>query len=467
MISEREFNLLKELVARDSMDSLKRTIKEWELTDFQAFCVAFCYIREKAIISLDTGMGKTLVSASLMNLDTSRKKWLFVSKNTNLTQNANKLRRLLFNKTVTCTTAQQDEMKLFAVTGLQNDVYVITYETFSSYEFCDLLFKIRNNFIGIIVDESHNIGNIGSNRSEMIKAMLKSCFKYQFFLTATPLTTNPLQILNQISMIDSSLVPDPQELAMKYTIYKNGSVIGYHHLDELNKIISDYGLRYINVTRESQNMRGNYTPKLYICEHDRQEVINTPDKLKTLKSNSSCLSVSAVKNVVKRNMKSGKKGLIYANMNVYKSMLMEELSKICKVCLLDGSVKKGDKDIIVADFNNDKYDVLVSNLTEGRDMPCDYIIFYEMTSLFKQFIGRGERGLSGRDLEIDFILMADSYEIKFFYNHIYKVSILLNKLCGKDTMEIAAIEKQLSNYLSEEDLMDFEDLKNVNKDLYW
>lgn len=467
MISEREFNLLKELSERDSMDSLKNSIKEWELTDFQAFAVAFCYIREKAIISLDTGMGKTLVSAALMNLDTSRKKWLFVSKNTNLTQNVNKLRRLLFNKSVTCTTAQQNEMKLFAVSGMQSDVYVITYETFSSYAFCDLLFKIRDKFIGIVVDESHNIGNIGSNRSEMIKAMLRNCFKYQFFLTATPLTTNPLQILNQINMIDPELVPDPQELSMQHTIYKNGSIIGYHHLDELNKIISDYGLRYINITRESQDMRGDYTPKLYVCEHNSEYTVDTPDKLKLLKQDPNCSAVKAIKKIIKSKMAEGKKGLIYANMNIYKSMLVNELKSFCNVELLDGSVKKSAKDVIVADFNNDRYDVLVSNLTEGRDMPCDYIVFYEMTSLFKQFIGRGERGLKGRDLEIDFILMADSYEIKFFYNHIYKVSILLSKLCGKDTAEISVIEKQLSNYLSEEDLLDFEDLKAVNKDLYW
>lgn len=465
MITEREFELLKALGKRGSMDSLKNSIKEYELTDMQAYVTAFAYIREKCIISFDTGMGKTLIGAALMNLDASGGKWIFVSKNNNLSQNVAKLRRLLFNKRVESTTCQNEDLAAFILNSSLADVYVITFEALTSIHLTRFLFEHRFKFSGIIVDESHNIGNVGSQRSEMVKHMLRNCFKYQYFLTATPLTINPLQILNQVNMLDPELVPDPQELEMKYTTYKVGQVVGYHHLDAL----ADYiGERYVNVTRESQGMRGNYKPQLVIAQHDADPTkLQNPFSIKDIKSDPKCMSVEALKRIIKRHNEKGEKGLIYANLEVYKSMLIQELSSICRVDRLDGTVSNSNKDTVVSKFNDGDYDVLVSNLTEGRDMNCDYIVFYEMTSLFKQFIGRGERGLEGRDLDIYFILLDKSYEIKFFYAHVYKTSILLDTLCGKDTSEIKAIEKQLSIYLDTEDLMDLEELKSINKNAVW
>lgn len=465
MITEREYELLSELGIRGSMQSLKRSIREWELTDMQAYVTAFAFIRKKCIISFDTGMGKTLIGAALMNIETSGGKWLFVSKNNNLSQNVAKLRRLLFNKKVVSTTCKDDDLKLFLLNSGHADVYVITFEALTSFALTHFLFENRKSFAGIIVDESHNIGNMGSQRSEMIKHMLRNCFEYQYFLTATPLTIDPIQILNQLNILDQELIPDPEELAMHFTTYKTGTITGYHHLDKL----ADYiGERYVNITRESQGMRGDYKPQLIIAKHDEDlQKLQNPFSIKEIKSNPKCMSVIALKTVVKKNLEKGKKGLIYANLEIYKSMLVDELSKICRVTRLDGTVSNSDKDIVVKDFNDGEYDVLVSNLTEGRDMNCDYIIFYEMTSLFKQFIGRGERGLEGRNLEIYFILLDKSYEIKFFYAHIYKTSILLDKLCGKDTAEIKAIENQLAEYLDLEDLMDLEELKSINKNAVW
>lgn len=464
MITENQFIKLRDLSQRGSMQSLKNIINVFQFDDFQTFSLAAAFILEKAVISLDTGLGKTLVAGGLINLDITGGRWLFVSKNNNLIQTAQKLNSIVNkDRVVQYTSGSLKNMMALIERCQSNAVVVITYDTLNNLNFLHYLFSIRKTFSGIIIDESHNIGNKGSNRSEMLKHMLRNCFRYQYMLTATPLSINPFQICNQINMIDQELVPDPEQLAMQHTCYENGVVTGYHHLEDLNEHIS---MRYISFTRAELGMKGNYKLKLWLCEAPEEFGIpKNVDDLKAVKSYPENECVDKLIELIKFYQRNGKRGLIYANLTMYKDMLKERLSEFCSVEILDGRVVgAADKRAIQQKFNSGQYSVLISNLEEGQDLPCDYIIFYELSVKYKQFIGRGERGLSGQDLDIHFILVDRSYEIEFFYRNIYKRSLLLEMVCNKDVSEIKEIERQLKSSLSEESKFDLEMLNNYMED---
>ena len=110
-------------------------------------------------------------------------------------------------------------------------------------------------------------------------------------------------------------------------------------------------------------------------------------------------------------------------------------------------------------FLNKELDVLITNVTTGKDLPCDYIIFYELTFDYKQMLGRGERGLEGVALDVRFILTDTLAEMQFFYLNVYQRGLLLEKLCDKDLPELHGAMKQLEAKLIERGV-NLDDLRN-------
>lgn len=469
---EDESEMLMELSKRGQMKSIENVLPGITLADFQTFVVALCLIRKKQLISMDTGLGKTLVAAAIIRLIPTEKKWLFICQDSNIIQTTKKLAQYLPDKFVQmCTSDPKQKSAFFALSGTTN-VHVLTYQSFCNEEVNKHLFSKRKEYVGLICDESHTIGNEGSNASTLLKHMLRKNFEYQFFLTATPLRVDIFQILNQINMIDPVLVPDPQNLAMRHTIYDaTRNAVGYHDIDELSDIIM---LRYISVTRADLGIQGDYHSKLQIVpQNPNMRRHSKPEDIKLEKSSPDNYSIRALWGLVSRYMAEGKKGLVYANLEIYKSEILRELGSRCSITRLDGTLKKAESTKVQEEFNSGKYDVLVSNITEGRDLSCDYIIFYEQTVNFKQFIGRGERGIQGKDLDIIFLLIKDSYDLQYFYKNVYKRGLILEKLCGKNIKELKDIKKQieknttdswiledcsdLDRILNDEDFLDNED----------
>lgn len=450
---EDEIEMIEELSKRGGMQSIENVLPGITLASFQTFVIVLCLIRKKQLISMDTGLGKTLVAAAIMRLVSTTKKWLFICQDSNIVQTARKLSKFLPDKRVQICTSDPKQKKMFFTLSESSDIHVLTYQSFANEEVNKLLFSRRKEYVGLICDESHTIGNDGSNASTLLKHMLRKNFEYQFFLTATPLRVDIFQILNQINMIDPILVPDPQNLAIKHTIYDAArNVVGFHSLKELSDLIM---LRYISVTRGDLGVAGDYHSKLLIVPQDPNiKKHDKPESIKFEKSSPNNYSLRALCNLVRRYLGEGKKGLVYANLEIYKSLLLRELSKFCRVGRLDGTLKRLESSKVQEGFNSGDYDVLVSNITEGRDLSCDYIVFYEQTVNFKQFIGRGERGIQGKDLDIVFILIKDSYDLQFFYKNVYKRGLVLETLCGKNIKELRDIKKQIEKNTTDNWILD-------------
>ncbi len=460
LIPKDEMDLLQEIVDENSCMSINHILDGFTLSDFQTKAIVWCIIRKRMMISLDTGLGKTLVAAAIMNLISKEGKWIFMCQLNSLNQTYNKLHKCLRYKRIVATDSSRRFMNQIMSLNMNDiDVILITYESFKDIEFNNWVLRNKDRFIGIFLDESHNVANNTSRIHDYLKLMMQHSFEYQYFLTATPLRISPIQFINQIAVMDKYLVSNPEKLAMICQVYENGNVIGYKNLDAISKLLSP---RYLNISREDIGCKGNYEPIFIPIPNDSNiPAKQTPNNPKIQKSNPNGMPIQILVELVQQLIIKGKKGIIYANLNKYKTLIVNNISQFCTVGEISGRVSVPERARLQNDFNNGRLQVLVINVTESLDLTCDFIIFYELTSLYKQVIGRGERGLVGRDLQIYFMVITDNYDMDFFFKHVYQCGILLESLCHKNISELHGIHDQIKEYLSGTQKLLLEDILSI------
>lgn len=439
-----------ERLLHEGMSSLRNILDGITLADFQTGVLAWAFANRKMMISLDTGLGKTLISAGIIRLVTEPGSWLFICQLNSIAQTYRKFQELIPEKRILCATAAEDSLLPVIRSDPRNvDIYILSYEAFRDINCNNWILNNLKKFVGFITDESHNVANTRSTIRDFMYLLWQKDFSYKYCLTATPLRVNPEQFLNQMAMIDPELVPDPKMLLRKYTVYDSTTkkVIGYKYLDELHDIMKP---RYINKCREELGIRGNYNPIFVPVKNmDIPEEAHLPDSPKIQKADPHGLPIQALKKLILNYKLEGKRGIVYANLNRYKSLIMDSLSDYISIAEISGRVSMDSRSEIQKRFNNGELDCICLNATESLDLPCDYIIFYELTSLYKQVVGRGERGLSGKDLDICFLVITENYDLDFFFEHVYAKGVLLEQLCRKDVSELHDINNQIQNYLDE------------------
>lgn len=463
-LTDRQIELLAYLQETKSVDSLRQAVKGVELARFQTHAIAFGIITEACVFSLDTGLGKTLVAAGLMNILKLMKpnlRWIFICQCSNLSTTSKKLQAALYNMNVVyCDSTESRILDTFFTRNAANaDVIVLSYEAITCPPVENFLFKNRHVFKGIFLDESQLVSNLTSHTSRLISAIIDSC-TFKFALTATPLRINPDQVVNQVYMIDRAMFSgESMETFMNhFRVWDDARVVGYRDLDKLQQLLS---VRVFNYTRASLGAKGNYRPIVELVDtHEMYNRIPKIDQLRVIKADKHGPAMQRLAEIILDYKRQGKRGLIYANRNVVKTAIAESLEVLgIKTDILDGrnTNTQQKKDKVHQAFLNGEYDVLITNITTGKDLPCDYIIFYEQTFDYKQMIGRGERGLSGRDMDIVFILCSDTYELQFFYSNVYQRGMMLEELCGKDLSELSQVVKQIEDELGPEFLELYKD----------
>ena len=445
-----QIELLKELLIRDEYAPFSNMLNGIHLEPFQTFSIAQALIVKEVILSWDTGLGKTLAASAVIKWYSKAEpsmKFLVVCKRGNYTDVVKKIKDSTGLNVVGCTAEDEKVTETFVKMGLEDkDVLVLTYEAIRNFKVNLALFRVRRFFKGIIVDESHLVGNDKSNTHKILKSMIKRA-KFKMLLTATPLTISPRQVINQFEIICPDFFKDiDKDKYSNYFEIKNdeGKVIGYQHLDELER---DLGIHYINFTRQQLGLKGEYDVKIVKCNPsvniDLEKL--TKNKRHILKTEQGGDAIEKLVRLCKDLASQGKKGIIYADLNELKSLCLKEL-KIAglKVDIIDGSLSDTkERDKTKDKFNNNELDVLITNITEGLDLTCDFIIFYELTLKYKQMIGRGERGLRGQNLEIYFFIVKDTIDEEFFITNIYERGILLRELCKKDIGELEDAYRKL------------------------
>lgn len=453
------------LFERGSMQSLSHCVKEVDsLAGFQTLAIAYSIITKQCLLNIDTGLGKTLIAAGIINVLRAKKptlKWIYLCQCSNLKTTATKLQKHLFSSNVVYCDSTESRIvnTFFTRKAINADVIVLSYEAITQSAVEGFLFKNREVYQGIILDESQMLSNLTSHTSRLISAIMHSCC-YRYMLSATPLRISAEQAVNQIYMLDPDMFSQVtmSTFMNQFRVWNDGEVIGYKNLEELQYLLMT---RMLSFSRSELGIRGNYTPIMELCTCGLPEDAKTPEVIdyKEEPYGNTMLQLIADAKAYKEQ---GKHGLIYVNRNRLKSAVKKALLDNGITCdIMDGthtSTQKA-KDIAHQKFLNREVDILITNVTTGKDLPCDFIIFYELTFDYKQMLGRGERGLSGAALDVRFILTDTLAEMQFFYLNVYQRGVLLEKLCNKDLPELHGAMQQLEQKLYEKGV-DLDGLRN-------
>lgn len=458
-ITEQQFNLLAELDKRGSCRSLSQTVTGLTLADFQTLSVAKGIIMQAALFNVETGLGKTLIAASMINIMRRLKpdlRWIYTCQCSNISTTTAKLKGLLHNLNVVSSDATEDSLlKTFFTRRATNaDVIVVSYEAICAPSAETFLFRNRHIFQGFILDESQFLSNMTSHTSRLISAIMDSC-AYKYALSATPTRVAAEQMVNQVYMLDREMFEGTElsTFMKNFQVWEDGEMVGYRNLEDLQAFLSQ---RVITVGRGELDIRGDYTPIPILCNSkESYKELPRSEQFKEVKTDETGQALAALCHTIGKEVEKGRHGLIYANLKVIKNAAFKALTaKGFRVGILDGqhTNTQAKKDIVHRAYLDGAYDVLITNITTGKDLPSDYVVFYEQTFDYKQMIGRAERGLQGVDLDIYFILSKDTYEIEFFYRNVYLRGKLLEVLCGRDLSELTEavrlIEQELGSSMT-------------------
>lgn len=408
------------------------------LRDGQTLDVAFTLLVKNALLGASVGLGKTAVTASLINIYRDRCKelgvpfrYVFVTANHLIHQSRKEL-VMFTGEYVGVTSGDQKEVARFIKEGEKIGGYegiVATYSAVKSFEFMRWLHNYldEDKLTYLFVDESEVLGNV---RSDVYKNMevLRGYAENVVCLNATVFAKDITTMYAQLDFVAPDKMPNKTPFEQAYCVkhHITNQIIGYRNTDEFNKAI-----RYIYFKRSRQE-RGvsvvgshvhlylhklsNYQRDLlgktsmYYAVFEDPSIIddewtfNLEDVPKAMK----------LLELVRENR--GEQFIVYVQNVQTQYNLRDMLEKAgFTVSILNGQdTNTAKKKAVVKDaFKEEKRDVLLTNLQTGLNMnEVNHLVFYSFSKdsgKMAQVEGRMVRELDivGKNI---YIIMANKKE---------------------------------------------------------
>lgn len=439
---QRESSQLSHMYNRDivfnqlhSMNSFKaiaEILYGYTLKDVQCIDVMRALLEQRSIFVYETGTGKTLIAAALMRLLKNYKpdsKFIFVCKKDQLIQTPKKFEDSLHFK-VACTTAEQKSVRKIVNAPLDYDILMITHDCLRNQPLLQWLRRNSSQFFALFIDEAHELNNFSGADNASVLSKVSYGFEYCYALTATPITTDPMQLANLLSIVDP------------YT-FKNTKAL-YHALVSHPDYLKQYPGKVIVRDRSDFGVSVNYRGIIRWAEMSFDQTL----KLKAMNNTFLALKGPGATNQVEAlidEVQSRGRGLVYINQHAVREWVTVNFDKVgIKYACINGMTKSSEREEILRQFNEDKsIDVIITSVTTAIDMDSDYVIFYEFTVDCKQMIGRVNRGFRDRTIDIIYIITKSSPEIDYFLNNIYARSEIVKELLGQDNSELLQIASRI------------------------
>lgn len=432
-MDKEKIELLSAFVERDSYLPFERCVPHKTLMELQIAGVMFSIISKKCIISADTGYGKTIMAAALINLILKEKKALFVVKRFTLDEIFKKMKESLRpDLTLGYITDQEDVIRPMVRFKHANscNVLIISSDAVANPEVNKYIFDIRDEIQVIFIDEIHLFANFESVESRLMAKLLEHC-EYAIPLSATPFERDIQQLIDCCYYLDNNIYKglSPRTFGNKFKVYDNGKLVGYKNIDVLKRILSPM----IFVANRPDCVRCVIH---HVTSKPQWRKLRDVDARRIIKLDSTGEPYYKLLALLHEYTSQGKKGIIYANFNDVKRMLYEKLTATgYSVGVVDGTVSKElkqDRTETSYLFNVNHYQILITNRSVSLDQECDFVIMYEATQQYLQVIGRAKRTFDNRQVDVDIILAKNTYDEEFFMNNVYPKISMIATILDKD-----------------------------------
>lgn len=426
--------LEEKLAGMQSFEAIKFILSGIELHDLQCIDIMKMIASKKSLVSYMTGLGKTVLAVGVMQLlwnEDPNRKFIFFGTHDQLTQTPKKIESMCDRRVVVSSGVAKDIKALVNTPITHYDVMFLTHDCLHSDKCMNFLFTNRKEFCGVFIDEAHVLSNFNSAQSANIISGVARQFEYFYALTATPITTNVLQLARLANVVDCNRFPNVTDLNTKI---KYGSFS-----------ISEEPCFFINRTREDFNSHADYHGIVeFVKSLPYQRDCGGGYRMFELcKGDGAIPQVQKLLEVIKN--RKGKRGLIYVNQHSVREWIIPFLKNagIAFDCV-NSKTKMKERAEIMHRFNEEQsLDVVITSVTTALDLDCDYVVFYEFTVEVKQMIGRAHRGLGDKEMDVIFIITEDSPEVDYFYNNIFSISMEIQSILGQSFNELEQVNQAL------------------------
>lgn len=437
------------VLRRKSVKSLSGVLNDIKLEDFQTVDIAASLVKKCVIIGHETGMGKTYMASAFMKClinENKSRKFLMVVKTNQLNETPTKIANATGLRVCTVSSSYDSlSQHILSEDFIKSDIVIIAAEVLNVDGAFTMIYKHRKLFCGLIVDEAHEFTNVdGCTRAFRVDCMAKH-MEYLMLMTATPMTTKLEQFTTLVYFTDRETFWNTQSLlhGLKKPQYS---------------FTEDYPGVYIRRSRKDLGIGNNYkTKSLYVEPTPEQEFVKGKDFRIASKGFGAYPQVQKLVETIKNERPN--RGIVYIRHHAVRRFVESYLKEEgIRYACINGQTNMVRRAEISKAFYNNEYDVVLTSVTTSIDLDCDYIFFYEFTSDARQVIGRGERGLVPKTLNIYFLFTLHPREIRSFIKNVYERSLIIQEVLGNDYRElIKAGEELLLKYGPCEDEDDDED----------
>lgn len=423
--------LLDELCSIESYDALSNVLIDTKLHPMQTVDILKILYRKCGIFVYPTGTGKTFLAAGCMKMllnENPDRKFIFCMKFSQLAQTPKKLERILGVKIIS-TSAEAKDIKNIMKSGkfLEYQVLLITHDCLNSKDFTQILFKNKQHYCCIFIDEAHNVANVlGSNRGAMISAICRQ-FEYRIALTATPITSDIKQLCNLANILDPSTYNNPKILEKKIL---NGSFS-----------IKDDPCFFVSRTREEMGAEIQVNTYLRLIEPQLNQIgLYGEEATKACRIDGINQALDLIE-LLKEKISLKQRGLVFVNRHAVREHLLSYLDREnIKYCCINGNTSLEERSILMEKFNDKKeFDVVLTSVTEALDLDCNFVYFYEITLNVDQMIGRSARGLTKKSIDVYFSVTEDTGEVDKISN-VIKTNKMIKRSINKSCKALSDLE---------------------------
>lgn len=373
----------------------------------------------------NTGLGKTLVASAFMKAlknNDRNSKALFIGTPSQIYETAKKITKASGLK---CSVFDGSSNKFVSTAILDScDVIVMSSMALLNEEQMERLLFVMPEIKCIVADEIHLLSNLEEGKSAFMLYSLSKRVEYFLGLTATPITTNIEQFCRVLKIVNPLEVGNFKKLTSTIKIY------GLNGLEA----------KYLDMftIRDRPNIRKGFS--IFMDPMPHQIGAKGKSLFELTKGKGSVRQVTTLVNLIRD--KKPFKGLVYVFHKSVYEYLEEILPKYnIRFESINGSTSKQDRVEIMERFRNNELDVILTNVKEALDMDSDYVVFYEFTPHVKQMIGRVERGLNPKAIEVYFMFTRQTDEYDYFIRNVYNISQDIQDIMGIDYHEVLDLKE--------------------------